>query len=498
MQANDLSLLSPETRRALDIPGRLWIAGEPQEANEHLPVIDPSSGRQVGAIADGDAWSVDAAVRAAREAFDRGPWRRMPGSEREARLRRLADLMERDAQLLAELETVDVGMPMWMSRGLNVAGAIGVLRFMANLAGRTYGKTVPVHTPDPEAAYFGYTRREPLGVIGAIIPWNVPLMLATWKLAPALAAGCSIVLKPSEDASCSVLHLARLASEAGIPSGVVNVVTGRGVTAGAALAAHPGVNKITFTGSTATGKQIARAAAENVTQVSLELGGKSPQILFSDADLDKAIPSIANSVFLNSGQVCVAGSRVYIERAIYDEAMERLVRHVRELRIGCGLDPQTQLGPLVSAKQQDRVLRFLDDAVASGVQMLTGDYKVDGPGFYVRPTVAAPKDERTAIVRQEVFGPVVTAAPFSGIDEAVALANDTDYGLAAMVWTRDLGRMHSIVPQLQCGRVAVNTEPFPYPALPEGGRKASGYGRDNGEEAFESYLDTKAVLLRYA
>jgi phenylacetaldehyde dehydrogenase len=436
-------------------------------------------------------------VTAARTAFDRGPWPRLPGAEREARLRRLADLMERDARLLAELETVDVGMPIWMARDLNVGGAIAVVRYMAGLAGRTGGRTVPVHTPEPGASYFGYTQREPLGVIGAIIPWNVPLMLAVWKLAPALAAGCTIVLKPSEEASCSVLHLARLAAEAGVPAGVVNVVTGRGQSAGAALASHPGIDKITFTGSTATGKQIARAAAENVTQVALELGGKSPQLLFADADLDRAVTGIANSVFLNSGQVCVAGSRVYIERRIYDEAVSRLARHVKEMRVGSGLDISTQLGPLISERQQQRVLAMVDQAVSTGAEVLTGNYTVDGPGFYVRPVVAAVADQKAAIVREEVFGPVVAVAPFGDLEEAIALANDSDYGLAAMLWTSSIRTMHTVVPRLQSGRVAINSEPMPYPALPEGGRKASGYGRDLSEQSFESYLDTKSVLLRY-
>jgi phenylacetaldehyde dehydrogenase len=497
MQTNDLSLLSSQTRALLDLPGSLWIAGEQLATSRSLPVIDPSSGGTVGSIADGDAAHVDAAVVAARAAFDQGPWPRLPGAEREARLRRLADLMERDARVLAELETVDVGMPIWMARDLNVGGSIAVVRYMAGLAGRTAGRTVPVHTPEPGASYFGYTQREPLGVIGAIIPWNVPLMLAVWKLAPALAAGCTIVLKPSEEASCSVLHLARLAAEAGVPAGVVNVVTGRGHTAGAALASHPGIDKITFTGSTATGKQIARAAAENVTQVALELGGKSPQLLFADADLDRAIAGIANSVFLNSGQVCVAGSRVYIERGIYDEAVNRLASHVKDLRVGSGLDAATQLGPLISERQQRRVLGMIDQAVSSGAEVLTGNYTVDAPGFYVRPVVAAVADQKAAIVREEVFGPVVAVAPFSDLEEAIALANDSDYGLAAMLWTSSIKTMHTVVPRLQSGRVAINSEPMPYPALPEGGRKASGYGRDLSEQSFESYLDTKSVLLRY-
>ena len=498
MLQNNLGLLGAATRAALDHAPRVFIGGEWQPVANSLPAVDPSSAMPVSRIAAAGAAQVDAAVRAARTAFEAGPWPRMHGAGREALLRRLADLVERDRQTLAELEVLDVGMPIWMARDLNVGGAIGVLRYMAGFAGRANGRTVQVGVPIPDSAFFGYTQKEALGVVGAIIPWNVPLMMSVWKLAPALAAGCTVVLKPSEEASLSVLHLAGLVREAGFPAGVVNVVTGTGPEAGAALAAHPGLDKITFTGSTRTGLQVAQAAARNVTRATLELGGKSPQILFADADLDRAIPGIAGSIFLNSGQVCVAGSRLYVDRRIHDEAVGRLARHADAMRLGAGLSPETELGPLVNARQQQHVLGHLDAAQRAGAELLTADPRIDAAGFYVRPSVVAVADQGAAIVREELFGPVITVTPFDSVEEAVHMANDTDYGLSACLWTRDLATMHAVVPRIRSGKVAVNTEPMPWPGLPEGGRGASGYGRDLGEESFESFLETKSVLVRYA
>lgn len=498
MLVNDLGLLAPATRAALDRPPRILVGGEWLTVPDSLPVQDPSSATQVAVIAAGGAGHIDAAVRAARTAFETGPWPRMHGAQREALLHRLADLVERDRQVLAELEVVDVGMPIWMARDLNAGGAIATLRYMAGLAGRATGRTVQVAVPIPDSAFFGYTQREALGVVGAIIPWNVPLMMSIWKLAPALAAGCTVVLKPSEEASLSVLHLAGLVQEAGFPPGVVNVVTGAGAIAGAALAAHPGLDKITFTGSTATGTQVALAAARNVTKATLELGGKSPQILFADADLDQALPGIAGSIFLNSGQVCVAGSRLYVDKRIHDETVDRLAKHADGMRLGAGLSPDTQLGPLVNARQQRHVLQHLDAAQRAGAELLTAPPRVDAPGYYVRPSVVAVADQGAAIVREELFGPVITVTPFDDVEHAIAMANDTPYGLSACLWTRDLRTMHSVVPRIRSGKVAVNTEPMPWPGLPEGGRKASGYGRDLGEESFESFLETKSVLVRYA
>jgi phenylacetaldehyde dehydrogenase len=498
MLKNDLSTLSHGTRAALDQAPRIFVDGGWHACTVSLEVIDPSSTSVISRIGEGGVEGIDAAVQAARHAFEHGAWSRLDGADRQALLLRLADLMERDRTILAELEVLDVGMPVWLSTQLDVGGAIEAVRYMAGLARRAQGRTVQLSAPVSNAAFFGYTQKEPLGVVGAIIPWNVPLMIAVWKLAPALAAGCTVVLKPSEEASLAILHLAALVQEAGFPPGAVNVVPGAGALGGAALAAHAGIDKISFTGSTATGRRVAAAAAQNVTKLTLELGGKSPQLLFPDADLRQAIPGIAGSIFTNSGQVCVAGSRLYVHERIHDAAVEMLVAHARGLRLGAGLDPDTQIGPLINRRQQRSVLAQLDAAVQAGAQLLTGDAAVDAEGFYVRPSVLAVTDPHIALMHEETFGPVLAVMPFSDIDEAVRMANDTAFGLSASVWTQDLRTMHTVVPRIRSGRVAVNTEPVPWPGLPEGGRRASGYGRDMGEESFESFLETKSVLLRYA
>ena len=498
--ANDLATLCPAARKVLDRGGRLFIDNEWHDAasGRTLPVIDPSSGLEVSKIAAGDARDIAQAVSAARRAFEGSAWRDLAPTARERLLWRLAELIETHGQQLAEIETVDVGMPLWMSRDLTIAGVAEILRYMGGWTSKITGRTVPVGIGIPGSRFFGYTAKEPVGVVGAIIPWNVPLMLAVWKLAPALAAGCTIVLKPSEEASLSVLLLAELSREAGFPPGVVNVVTGLGAEAGEALVKHPDVAKITFTGSTATGQHIGMLAARSAKKVTLELGGKSPQVVFADADLERAIGSIANSIYLNSGQVCVAGSRLYVQRRAYDEVLDRLARHTRNLRVGPGLAPQTNLGPLVNARQQQRVLSYVREAVEQGAEAITGASTVEDPGFYVRPTVVANVAQSARIVQEEVFGPVLAARPFDDLEEAALLANDTPYGLAASVWSTNVSTIHAIVPRLKSGKVTVNTESIPYPALPEGGTKASGYGRDLGEESVEGYLDTKAVLIRYA
>ena len=492
--ANDLSRLHPATRQFLDTPGRVLIAGEWVASSGSIDVVDPSSEATVAAIAAADEAAVDAAVRSAVDAFG-GAWSRTASAERERLLLKWADLIEANARILAELETVDVGMPIWMARRNDVEGTLATLRYMAGWATKIAGEAADIRLPIPDSSFLGYTLREPVGVVGAIIPWNVPLMLAMWKLAPALAAGCTVVLKPSEEASLSVLFLCELARQAGFPPGVVNVVTGTGAVVGEALVRHPDVDKITFTGSTATGVRIATAAAASVKKVSLELGGKSPQLVFADADLNACIPRIADSIFLNSGQICVAGSRLYVERARHDEIVERLAAHIRSLKIGAGLDPETRIGPLINGRQKANVTKMLEEASREGA-CVTQESLPGGPGYFVAPGLVTSVDQSMQIVREEVFGPVLAITAFEDTDEAVSFANDTRYGLSACVWTHSLAKAHRVAARIRSGKVAVNTDPIPAPSMPEGGRKASGYGRDQGFEAVAGYLETKSVLVR--
>jgi len=497
--SNDLNDLSSRTQERLHRGCDLFIDNEwhPAGGGQRIPVVDPSSGQVVSTIAAGGPSDIDLAVASASRALGDERWRDASPLDRERLLRNLADLIERNAALLAEIESVDTGMPLWMARDLAIPGAQDVLRYMSGWSSKIAGRTVDVKVPIPGARFFGYTSKEPVGVVGAIIPWNVPLMLAVWKLAPAVAAGCTIVIKPAEQASLSVLLLGELAAQAGFPPGVVNVVSGLGAEAGEALVRHPGVDKLTFTGSTTTGRRIAQNAGRALKRLTLELGGKSPQLVFADANLDRAIPAIANSIFLHSGQICVAGSRLYVQRTQFRAVLERLRHHVESLVIGPGLSPQTRLGPLISADQQKRVLSYVDAAVADGAHAVTGDPRVDSPGFYVRPTLLTQVRQDMPIVQEEVFGPVLTIMPFDDLEEAVELANGTSFGLAASVWSSSLSTIHRVLPRLRCGKVTVNTDSIPYPSLPEGGVKDSGYGRDLAEEAVASFLETKAVLVRY-
>lgn len=491
-------MISANLRFAID--GRLrrmFIDGQWVDAlsGRTFETRNPATGEVIGRVPRAGAEDVDRAVAAARHAFE-GPWSRFKPFERQALLLRIADLFEKHWEEIARSDTSDMGMPIVRTRG-NHNRVIGMLRFYAGMATSLHGHTIDNSLP---GELISYTRKEPVGVVGAIIPWNAPTAASIWKIGPALATGCTIVLKPSEEAPLTPLLIADLMNEAGTPPGVVNVVTGTGAEAGAPLADHPDVDKIVFTGSTATGQSIVRASAGNLKRVSLELGGKSPVIICADTDLDAAVPVAAMSVFANSGQICIAGSRLFVERSIHDEFVERLGAFAKGLRVGNGSDPTTDIGPLISTKQLDRVERFLASGKAEGARLVTGGARLlEGAlaaGNFVAPTVFADVADDMRIAREEIFGPVISAMPFNSLEEAVQRANDTPYGLAAGVFTRDIGKAHMLSNRIRAGSVWVNTYHALDPAVPFGGYKMSGYGREGGAEHLDEYLNTKGVWIK--
>jgi aldehyde dehydrogenase (NAD+) len=477
---------------------RLLIDGELVEAlsGKTFPTINPSTGEVIAHLALGEAADVDRAVASARKAFN-GPWSKFKPSERQAVLLKLADLVERDFEELAVLDTLEMGRPISTSRMLK-SMIVRSLRHFAGAATAIHGSTLSNSFP---VELLSYTLKEPVGVVGAIIPWNGPLFSAQWKVAPALATGCTVVLKPAEDGSLTPLRFGELCLEAGVPPGVVNVVTGMGA-AGAALSSHPDVDKITFTGSCETGQRIIEASARTVKKVTLELGGKSPNIVFADADLDLAVPGSAMGVFNNSGQVCSAGTRLFVERKIHDEFVERLAAFGKNLRIGNSMDPNTQIGPLVSEKQLNRVASYLDIGPGEGARAVSGGKRVTegdlAKGYFVPPTVFADVQDHMRIAREEIFGPVVCVLPFDGFDEVIDRANDTPFGLASGVWTRDITKAHAAAKRIRAGSVWVNHYQAMDPNVPFGGYKMSGYGREGGVEHIDSYLNTKGVWIRTA
>lgn len=467
----------------------------PAQSGKTFATINPATGETLTQIAEGAEPDVDAAVAAARRAFEEGPWSRFKPFDRQQVILGLADLVDRHFEELALLDTLDMGAP--LSRSM--AGrrrAVALLRYYAGLATSTRGDTIP---NSAAGDVFSYTLKEPVGVVGAINPWNAPIGLALWKLGPVLATGCTLVLKPAEQAPLSSLRLAELALEAGLPPGVFNVVTGF-AAAGAALSAHPGVDKIAFTGSTEVGQKIVRAAAGNLKRMSMELGGKSPNIVFADADLDRAVPGAAMAVFQNSGQICSAGTRLYVERPIYDEFVGRVAEFASKLRVGDPLDPRTELGPVVSAEQLERVTSYLELGKMQGARALAGGARMSerglDRGYFVAPTVFADVRDEMRIAREEIFGPVLSALPFDSIDEVVKRANDTQYGLGAGVWSRNVSTVHTVAKSLRTGSVWANCYQVMDPAIPFGGYKSSGFGRESGVEHLHEYLQTKAVTLR--
>ena len=479
--------------------GNMLIGGDfvPSRSGELGNVVNPADGTAFGTVALGGAEDADAAVSAARTAFDDPSWAAMRPADRERALHRLADLVEANAEELAWLETLDNGKPLILSQRVDVPGAIEYLRYIAGWATKLEGRTLDVSFPAPRGGgqYVAYTRPEPVGVVAAIIPWNYPLMMAAWKIGPALATGCTIVLKPALETPMTALRLGELVREAGIPDGVVNIVTGDGPGLGGALTSNPGVDKIAFTGSTPVGRTIGHAAMDRMARVSLELGGKSPVILFDDANLNAAIPGAAAAIFANQGQACTAGSRLYVQRGIYDEVLEGLAGRARKMAIGPGLEKGTQLGPLVSRKQLETVTGYVEQGVGDGARIVTGGKRVDRDGYFMEPTVLADMSQSASVVQEEIFGPVLVVQPFDDAEEAIRLANDSQYGLAASIWSQDLSRVHRTIPQIRAGTVWVNCHNMLDPAMPFGGTKMSGIGREMGAAVLDLYTETKSVCM---
>ncbi|HEY6925360.1 MAG TPA: aldehyde dehydrogenase family protein [Steroidobacteraceae bacterium] len=477
-------------------PRQLLIGGKwrPALAGGMLDVFDPANGEVFAQAAAGEAADIDAAVKAARYALEQSAWRTTSPAERARLLWKLSDAIEANAAELALLETLDNGMPLWVAQMWNIPKAVECLRYYSGWPMRLTGETLPVSSP---GEYHTYTRKEPIGVVGQIVAWNMPFGMAVGKIAPALAAGCTVVLKPAEQTPLSAVRLGELIQEVGFPEGVVNIVTGTGESAGKPLVEHPDVDKIAFTGSTRVGKSILSAAGSTLKRVTLELGGKSPVFIFPDAQLEGAIAAAANGIFFNTGQICAAGSRLFVHERVYDKVMEGVLERARTLKIGPGSAPDTFMGPVVSAQQLERVNSYVRSGQQQGAEVIVGEQKLPSRGYFVRPTVLSNVRPDMTVMREEIFGPVVCAARFGDDDmDAIArVANDTSYGLSAYIWTSNLSVAHKLAARIKAGSISVNGGAGMDFTMPFGGFKQSGLGREHGREGVEAYTETKTISI---
>lgn len=484
--------LNERLQKFLQGTKKMYINGEFVESSsgKMFDTPNPATGETLATLYEGEEQDIDKAVKAARKAFDDGEWSKMSAASRSRLMYKLADLMEDNKEALAQLETLDNGKPISETMNADIPLAIEHMRYYAGWSTKITGQTIPVAGP-----FFTYTRHEAVGVVGQIIPWNFPLLMAMWKMGAALATGCTIILKPAEQTPLSALFFAELVEEAGFPPGVINIVPGYGETAGQALVDHPQVNKIAFTGSTEIGKLIMQRAANTLKRVTLELGGKSPNIILPDADLSKAIPGALNGVMFNQGQVCCAGSRVFIQKKHFDNVVADMTSHAKNIKQGSGLNADTQIGPLVSSEQQNKVLNYIEQGINEGAELLTGGQKSREEGYFVEPTIFADVNDDMTIAKEEIFGPVIAAMPYDDLDEVIGRANDSEYGLAAGLWTQDVASAHYIANKLRAGTVWVNCYNAFDAAAPFGGFKQSGIGREMGSYALNNYTEVKTVWI---
>ena len=485
--------VTDRTRQFLLAPKKQYINGEFVGAQDYLRVLEPSTGGLLAEVPSAATEDVEAAISAARHAFDVGEWSTWKPAQRERVLHRLADLVEENLQTIAEIESLDAGKAIEGCKAVDIGGSIDLLRYMAGWATKIDGATRPVSVP---GEHFAYTLKEPVGVVGAIVPWNWPFNMAIWKLAAPLAVGCTVVLKPAQLTPLSMLFFAELCAEAGLPAGALNILTGRGSTIGNDLVSHPDIDKVSFTGSTEVGITVGKAAIENINHLTLELGGKSPMVVFEDADIQRVVDATQQSIYFNTGQVCSGGSRLYVQRSIYDQTVQAIAGRAKQMVIGDTLNQETEMGPAISAGQKQTIMDYIAIGKEEGARLVCGGEDPGGEGYYVQPTLFADCDNSMRIVQEEIFGPVLVAVPFDTEEEAIALANDNIYGLAASIFTRDISRAHRLIPKIESGTVWVNTHDMIDANTPFGGVKQSGVGKDMGPEQLEHFLETKAVWIQ--